>query len=79
MNSQKREALKVNVLYQDRKISCLQACPCIFQPVNSTGWSSEGVKSRTASSFLFTDKMFFVTILEKPNAAPSADFIKATG
>jgi len=35
---------------------------------------SEGVKPRTASSFRFTDKMFFVTILEKPNAAPGADF-----
>ena len=26
-------------------IHCLQARPCIFQPKNFTGWSSEGVKA----------------------------------
>ena len=36
-------ALTVDVL-QDRKIYCLQARPCIFQPGNVTGWGSEGVK-----------------------------------
>ena len=40
--SSKHVALKVDVL-QDRKIHCLQVCPCIFQPRNFTGWGSEGV------------------------------------
>ena len=30
---------------QDRKLYCLQAGPCIFQPGNVTGWGSEGVKN----------------------------------
>ena len=25
---------------------CLQACPCIFQPINLTGWGSEGVNKQ---------------------------------
>ena len=29
--------------WKDRKIHCLQACPCLFQPGNLTGWGSEGV------------------------------------
>jgi len=42
----KRKALKVEVIHLlDWKIYCLQACPCIFQPGNVTGWGSEGVKS----------------------------------
>jgi len=36
-------ALKADVLL-DRKIYCLQARPCIFQPENVTGRGSEGVK-----------------------------------
>ena len=36
-------ALKVDML-QDRKIDCLRARPCIFQPGNFTVWDSEGVK-----------------------------------
>ena len=39
-------ALKVDVL-KDRKIYCLQAHPCIFQPGNFTGWGSERVKLDT--------------------------------
>ena len=35
-------ALKVEVLL-DRKIYCLKARPCIFQPGKFTGWGSEGV------------------------------------
>ena len=35
--------LKIGVL-QDRKIHCLQARPCIFQPGNLTSRGSEGVK-----------------------------------
>ena len=31
-------------MLQDRKIYCLQARPCIFQPGNVTGWGGEGVK-----------------------------------
>ena len=42
--SWKHIALKVDVL-KDRKIYCLLAHPCIFEPVNVTGWGSEGVKS----------------------------------
>ena len=40
--SSKRIALKVDAL-QDWKISCLQARLSIFQPINFTGWGSEGV------------------------------------
>ena len=40
--SSKCIALKADVL-QDRKIYCLQACACIFQPGNLTGWGREGV------------------------------------
>ena len=40
--SSKRIAFKVAVL-QDWKMYCLQACLCIFQPGNFTGWVSEGV------------------------------------
>ena len=42
--SSKRVALKVDAL-QDRKIYCLHARPCIFQPGNFTGWGSERVKN----------------------------------
>ena len=31
-------------MLQDRKIYCLLARPCIFQPGNCTVWGSEGVK-----------------------------------
>ena len=41
--SSKLTALKVDVI-QARKMYCLQARPCIFQPGNFTGWGSEGVK-----------------------------------
>ena len=41
----KHIALKVDVL-QDRKIYCLKARPCIFQPGNFTGCGSEGVKAK---------------------------------
>ena len=34
----KKKYVKLDVLYD-----CLQACPCIFQPGNFTGWGSEGV------------------------------------
>ena len=34
--------LNVGVL-QDQKIYCLQACPCIFQPGNFTGWAVKGL------------------------------------
>ena len=37
-------ALKVDVL-QDRKIYCLQARPCIYQPGNFTGWAVKGLKA----------------------------------
>ena len=37
-----RIALQAEVS-QGQKISCLQACPCIFQPGKFTGWGSEGV------------------------------------
>ena len=30
-------------MLQERKVYCLQARPCIFQPGNFTGWGSEGV------------------------------------
>ena len=43
--SEKRVASKVDVL-KERKIYCLLACPCIFQPGNVTGWGSEGVNSQ---------------------------------
>ena len=41
--SSKRIALKADVLLQDRKIYCLQARPCLFQPGRFTGWGSEGI------------------------------------
>ena len=50
----KTEALK-DVLW-DRKIYCLQACPCIIQPGNFTGWGSEGVKNNNKN-----DQVFAVT------------------
>ena len=31
-------------MLQERKIHCLQAGPCIFQPGNCTGWGGDGVK-----------------------------------
>ena len=46
-SKKKSIALKVDVL---NKTHCLQACPCIFQPGNCTGWSSEGVKSSLSQS-----------------------------
>ena len=42
--SSKLIALKVAVL-KDRKIYCLQARPCLFQPGNFTGCGSEGVNN----------------------------------
>ena len=43
--SSKHSALKVDVL-QDRKIYCFQERPCIFQPGNLTGSSSERVNTK---------------------------------
>ena len=40
----KTHSIKAEVL-QDRKIHCLQAGPCIFQPGNFTGWGSERVNA----------------------------------
>ena len=31
---------------------CLQACPCITQPGNCTGWGSEGVKMALIAAHL---------------------------
>ena len=47
--SSQRMALKVDVS-QDRKIYCLQARACIFQPGNFTGWSSEGVNVQVTAA-----------------------------
>ena len=44
--SSKHITLKVDVL-KDRKIYCLQARPCIFQPGNVTCWSTQGVNGLT--------------------------------
>ena len=33
--------------YRTRRMYCLRARPCIFQPGNCTGWGSEGVKLLT--------------------------------
>ena len=42
--SSKRAALQADVSY-DPKIYCVQACLCIFQPGNFTGWGSDGVSN----------------------------------
>ena len=36
-----------NDLLQDRQMYCLQVCACILHPGHLTGWSSEGVKTRS--------------------------------
>ena len=51
----KRIALKVDVL-SDRKIYCLQARSCTFQPGNCTGWSSEGVNVRVYQDVLVNSR-----------------------
>ena len=43
------KVLKVDVLW-DRKIDCLQARPCMFQPGDFTGWSGDGVKKTAMNS-----------------------------
>ena len=42
-------------MLKDRKIHCLKACPCIFQPGNVTGWAVKGL------SFLCMCKLMFRT------------------
>ena len=46
--SSKGTALK-EVVLQDRKVhTASEACPCVFQPGNCTGWASEEVKFSVA-------------------------------
>ena len=61
-------ALKVDVS-QDRKIYCLQARPCIFQPRNFTVRGSEGVETEKQHDDMECFLLFVESVARKQNLA----------